>query len=225
MVGGINAFNMIDGIDGLSGSLALVSLITIAVMSWFFQNWLIYYYCLVLIAAITAFLLFNLRIFGRKTAAIFLGDAGSTLLGFSVCWLAISASHGEKAIFSQTAVLWLMAVPLWDSISVMCRRISNGHSPFEPDREHLHHFLATLGFGVNQNLMIIVSVATIFSIISMVSSLILIVPEQVLFFTFLTLFAAYYWYVDNAWKKVVKISTAQKQDSENAELKTKDISN
>jgi UDP-GlcNAc:undecaprenyl-phosphate GlcNAc-1-phosphate transferase len=188
VVGGINAFNMIDGIDGLAGSLTLVSIITIAVVSWFSQNWMIYYYCVIFIASIIAFLLFNLRIFGRKNASIFLGDTGSTLLGFSVCWLSIYASQGANRIITPTTVLWLMAIPLFDSISIMCRRISRGRSPFSPDREHLHHILALAGYSVNQKLIIIVSFAVMLSIVSIITSFFLCIPEQVLFFSFLCLF-------------------------------------
>ena len=119
VVGGINAFNMIDGIDGLAGCLMLVSLGTIAAAAWFGQNLILYYYCVIFIASTMAFLLFNLRIFGRKNAAIFLGDTGSTLFGFTVCWLSIYACQGEHKIITPTTVLWLMAIPLFDSISIM----------------------------------------------------------------------------------------------------------
>jgi len=199
VVGGINAFNMIDGIDGLSGSLALVSITTIAVLAWFSHNWPIYYYCVILIASILAFLLFNLRIVGRKRASIFLGDTGSTLLGFSVCWLSIYASQGEDRIIAPTNVLWLMAIPLFDSISVMCRRMNKGLSPFAPDREHLHHILSTLGYKVNQELIMIVIFAVTLSVASNLSSLFLELSESVLFLSFLCLFAYYYWGINNIW--------------------------
>ncbi|MFZ2449518.1 MAG: UDP-N-acetylglucosamine--undecaprenyl-phosphate N-acetylglucosaminephosphotransferase [Methylovulum miyakonense] len=224
VVGGINAFNMIDGIDGLAGTLTLVAITSIAVVSKLSQNWPIYYFCLILMASIIAFLLFNLRIAGRKSASIFLGDTGSTLLGFSVCWLAICASQGENRIMPPVTVLWLTAVPFFDSISVMYRRIKNGRSPCSPDREHLHHYLARLGYGVNQKLIILVSIAAIFSIVSLFTSLVLVVPEQILFFTFLGLFAGYYWYINNAWK-AVKVIEIPMQYPEIQIRKTEDLSN
>jgi UDP-GlcNAc:undecaprenyl-phosphate GlcNAc-1-phosphate transferase len=219
VVGGINAFNMIDGIDGLSGSLALVSVITIAILSWSLENWLIYYYCLILAATIIAFLLFNLRIFGRKSAAIFLGDTGSTLLGFSVCWLAIYASQGENAIITPTTVLWLIAIPLLDSVSVMCRRMSKGRSPFYPDREHLHHLLALAGYKVNQKLIIIVVFAVFFSGASIMAPVLLSVSEQMSFISFLCLFAVYYWCTN----KVCQMQKSSKTQTPCAESETEQI--
>ena len=200
VVGGINAFNMIDGIDGLAGCLMIVSLTTIATASWFSQNWTLYYYCIIFIASAIAFLLFNLRIFGRKNAAIFLGDTGSTLFGFTVCWLSIYASQGENKIITPTTVLWLMAIPLFDSISTMCRRMSKGRSPFSPDREHLHHILALAGFSANKKLMLIVSFSVMSSIAGFATSFFLGVPERVLFFIYLGIFATYYWCINHAWK-------------------------
>lgn len=202
VVGGINAFNMIDGIDGLAGGLMLVSLTTIAAASWFSQNWTLYYYCIIFIASVIAFLLFNLRIFGRKHAAIFLGDTGSTLFGFTVCWLSIYASQGEAKIITPTTVLWLMAIPLLDSISTMCRRMSNGRSPFNPDRKHLHHILSLAGFNPTRKLMIIVSFSVMLSIAGFATSFFLGVSERALFFIFLGIFATYYWCINHAWKVV-----------------------
>lgn len=210
VVGGINAFNMIDGIDGLAGSLALISITTIATVSWLSQNWPVYYFCIILIASIIAFLLFNLRIVGRKRASIFLGDTGSTLLGFSVCWLSIYASQGESRIITPTSVLWLMAIPLFDSVSIMCRRMSKGCSPFSPDREHLHHILSKAGYKVNQKLIIIDFFAVALSLIGTIASFFLGVPEWILFFSFLCLFAGYYWCMNCACKGG-KVSKAMKQ--------------
>ncbi len=74
MVGGINAFNMIDGIDGLAGSQALVSLIAMALVAWITQDIALLQFSGLFIFALLVFLAFNLRIFGRTSAKIFLGD-------------------------------------------------------------------------------------------------------------------------------------------------------
>ena len=202
VVGGINAFNMIDGIDGLAGCLMLVSLSIITAAAWLSQNLTLFYYCVIFIASVIAFLLFNLRIFGRKNAVIFLGDTGSTLFGFTICWLAIYASQGEAKIITPTTVLWLMAIPLFDSISTMCRRMSKGLSPFAPDRRHLHHMLSIAGFTVNQKILIIVSSALTLAIAGFITSFYLGVPEPVLFLIYLAIFALYYVRLNNAWKAV-----------------------
>lgn len=127
VVGGINAFNMIDGIDGLASGLALIAIITIGLISWTSQYLTLLYVCIIFVGAIIAFLLFNTHILRRTRAGIFLGDSGSTLLGFSVCWLAISISQGQGGIITPTFVLWIIALPLFDSICIMSRRIQRGN--------------------------------------------------------------------------------------------------
>lgn len=200
VVGGINAFNMVDGIDGLAGSLTLISILVIACMSWLFQHWALLDFCMVLIATIIAFLIFNLRIFGRANAKIFLGDTGSTLFGFTICWLAIYASQGEQRIITPTIVLWIIAVPLFDSVCIMLRRMSKGRSPFAPDREHLHHILALAGYSVNQILTTLLVCSLGLSITGIIASFFLKVPQGVLFMCFLLLFACHYWGMSHAWK-------------------------
>ena len=223
VVGGINAFNMIDGIDGLAGSLTLVSIMAIATMSWFFQNWALLDFCMVMIASIIAFLLFNLRIFGRNNAKIFLGDTGSTVFGFTVCWLAISASQGENRIITPTSVLWIIAVPLFDSVCIMIRRISKGRSPFDPDREHLHHILSLAGYSVNQILITLIVSSLILSTTGIAASFFLNIPQGVLFMSFLLLFLCHYWSMSHAWKlmKIARYLRTKKGDDEMTKTRRK----
>lgn len=193
IVGGINAFNMIDGIDGLAGGLTLISIATIALLSWLAEHWSLFYFCSIFIGAIIAFLLFNLRIFGRTKGAIFLGDSGSTLLGYTVCWLAISASQGETSFISPTLVLWIIALPLYDSICIMSRRMQRGQSPFKPDREHLHHILPLEGFTINTTVVVLLTFSLLLSFSSLTASFFFGLSDRLLFITYLILFAAYYW--------------------------------
>ena len=199
VVGGINAFNMIDGIDGLAGSLALVSIASIADISWIFQDWVLLKFCLIFIASILAFLLFNLRIFGRSSAKIFLGDTGSTLFGFTICWLLIDASQGEKHLMMPTTALWIIALPLLDSVCIMLRRLIKGRSPFNPDREHLHHIFHVAGYSVNQTLTIILIFSFGLSFAAITANFFFKMPEPLLFGLFMALFIGYYWSIDRAW--------------------------
>jgi UDP-GlcNAc:undecaprenyl-phosphate/decaprenyl-phosphate GlcNAc-1-phosphate transferase len=203
VVGGINAFNMIDGIDGLAGSLTLVSIASLAGVSWLLNDWILFKFCLILIAAIVAFLLFNLRIFGRANAKIFLGDTGSTLFGFTVCWLSIYASQGEKALITPTTILWITALPLFDSVCIMLRRLQRRRSPFNPDREHLHHAFHVAGYSVDKTLNIIVSFALGLAVIGLASSLYQ-VPDALSFGLFMALFIGHYWLMTHAWT-IIKI--------------------
>ena len=197
VVGGINAFNMIDGIDGLSSSSALFAIIMVAILGIAFNNVEVLNLSLIFLGAILGFLAFNLRVFGRKKALIFLGDSGSTLLGFTVCWLLIYSSSEQVEIISPSLVLWVIAMPLFDSICIMIRRVAKGRSPFSPDREHLHHILPMNGFSVNETLIIILSVTVLFASAAITSSLFFGVADHILFMTFLLCFSLFYWLMHN----------------------------
>lgn len=205
VVGGINAFNMIDGIDGLAGSLTLISISSLAMVAWMGNDSVLFSYCLVFVACILAFLSMNLRIFGRTSAKIFLGDTGSTLFGFTVCWLAIDASQGENELITPSTVLWIMALPLFDSVCIMLRRIRKGRSPFNPDREHLHHIFNIAGYSNNFTLILILISSIALSVIGLIASRYLGVQEPVLFWSFIGIFASHYWLMTHSWK-IMKIS-------------------
>ena len=199
-VGGINAFNMIDGIDGLSSGTTLIAVITIALISWHAQYWVLLYFCAIFVGAIIAFLLFNLPILGQKRSAIFLGDSGSTMLGFSVCWLVISVSQGQVNNITPSTVLWIIALPLFDSICIMSRRLMRGQSPFKPDREHLHHVLTQEGYSTNQTLVILLIFSVLLAVTGVTASVYFGVSQHVLFLLFLFLFACYYWAINKRIK-------------------------
>ena len=133
-----------------------------------------------------------------------MGDTGSTLFGFTVCWLLVDVSQGEKNLISPTTALWIMALPLFDSVCIMLRRISKGRSPFSPDREHLHHVFHVAAYSINQTLGIVLAFSFGLSFIGIIASLLLKVPEPVLFGFFILLFACYYWLMNHAWT-VIKI--------------------
>ena len=156
-VGLINATNMIDGSDGLAGVLALASLAGIAALAAGAggDDGL-----LPLLggaaAALAAFLAFNLRLGGRP-ARVFLGNGGSMALGALLAWLAITLSQGPDRVFAPATALWLFAVPLVDTVSVMWRRLAARASPFDADHQHVHHLLLRAGFGVNATLGILLA--------------------------------------------------------------------
>ncbi len=205
VVGGINAFNMIDGMDGLAGSLTLISIASLAGVCWLSHDDALFSYCLIFGACIMAFLSLNLRIFGRPNAKVFLGDTGSTMFGFTVCWLAIDASQGENSLITPSTVLWIIALPLLDSVCIMLRRLKKGRSPFNPDREHLHHIFTVAGYSNNATLFIILAFSLALSVVGITASLYLSIPEPVLFGFFMLLFVGYYWLMNHAWT-VMKIS-------------------
>ncbi len=146
VVGVINALNMVDGIDGLAASLSLVTLGSIAILS--FEALRSQPIVVMLFISIIPYLLFNLALFG-KLNKIFLGDSGSMLIGFILAWLLITLSQGDesKRLFAPVTALWMFAIPLIDTVSIMIRRVAKGQSPFFPDRAHLHHIIMRVGYS------------------------------------------------------------------------------
>ena len=136
VVGIMNAFNMIDGINGLCAGCAMTALLFIG-----FSSGLIYDSMLVLlIGAMIGFLIFNLRIVGKKRA-VFLGDHGSNMIGFWVAWSAIYASQTEIYKIDPMTMVWFVAIPLLDCIGLIVSRRSRGISWTTPGRDHIHHKL------------------------------------------------------------------------------------
>lgn len=154
-IGVINAVNMSDGLDGLAGTLSLVSLLGfIVAYSIFGNNDQDIALLAILAAAVIGFLIFNLRIFGRSSASVFLGDSGSMFLGFTLVWFAIKFSQGESRVFSPSAALWFLVVPIFDAVAITTRRLLKRRPPFGADREHLHHIFLLAGFTVTETVLI-----------------------------------------------------------------------
>ena len=198
VVGGINAFNMTDGVDGSTGGISLITMTLLLALANTIPQ--VLDICSLYIPALTAFLLFNMRVFGRKKAAIFLGDAGSMLLGFTICYLIILISQGENRIISPVTVLWIIGFPLFDAIAIMLRRMRKGKSPFAPDREHFHHILPLAGYTLNQTLNIIFFISLSLASFGIIGEKLLELPEYLMFYLFLGLFFLYYWGMSHAWK-------------------------
>ena len=201
VVGVINAVNMIDGMDGLAGSTSLVSLAWFGVAATLAglpaQAGLAWILC----GGLAGFLLLNLRLPWQPRARVFLGDAGSTLLGFALAWLAIDLTQGPGRTMPPIAALWVVLLPLADTVSLMARRRSRGHSPFKPDREHIHHFLLAHGFSVSGALGIMVLASVVFGAVG-VFGWRMGVPEPVLFWVFFFAFFAYHYAIKRAWVRL-----------------------
>ncbi len=203
-VGLINALNMIDGIDGLSGSVSLVSLGLAAIVAQGSADSSSVIFIVALMGGVSGFLYYNLRYPGNGRARVFLGDNGSMLLGFLFAWLLISMSQGgekEQAAMTPVTALWLFALPLMDTVGVMLRRIWLGQSPFRPDRHHLHHLFVRAGFRVCDVVLIAAAAQLALGLIGL-GGLLLGVPEYLMFWLFLAVFAGYFLLTLRPWRLV-----------------------
>ena len=194
----INAFNMTDGIDGLVGALGIVTFSCLSILTYSTGNSELFAVSSAFVAALSAFLLFNLgglrSIFGR----IFMGDAGSMMIGLSVIWLLVLGTQNSNG-FRPVTALWIIAIPLLDMFSVMHRRIKKGRSPLMADRDHLHHIMMRLGLSQFGALTVIVSLALIFGLFGIIGEYCQI-PELVMLILFVLLFVIYDFFFMHVWR-------------------------
>jgi UDP-GlcNAc:undecaprenyl-phosphate/decaprenyl-phosphate GlcNAc-1-phosphate transferase len=155
IVGLINSFNMLDNMDGLAGGVAAIAAAMLAAMFLLapdpaanrlqvFVTGLL----LVVVGALIGFLLHN-----RPPARIFMGDAGSYFIGFLIAvstLLATYASYQTNSRHTILAPVLVMAVPLYDMLTVIWIRLREGRSPFQADKNHFSHRLVGLGLSKPQ---------------------------------------------------------------------------
>lgn len=191
VIGAINAFNMVDGIDGLLGGLSIVTLGALAYLLQVDSQRGAAYLCIVIIVAMLPYIFMNLGILGRERK-LFMGDAGSMMIGFTVIWLLLGVSQTSQTepLIRPVTALWLIALPLMDMAAIMIRRVRRGDSPFKPDREHLHHIFQRLGLGPRKTLVAICTIALIFASFGIYGENANL-PEVVMFALFIACFVGY----------------------------------
>lgn len=158
VVGMINAFNMIDGLDGQATMFGIMGFGGMAILSGNNPG------CWIITAVLIGFLARNFY-----PATIYLGDVGSSFLGFSLAVTSLIIPIQQPHWSHFVGILFLFSVPLSDTVAAMYRRLSNNVSLFAGDREHIHHRLIKLQFSVVQSVMIsstLVLSATLTAIIS-----------------------------------------------------------
>ncbi len=164
-VAAINSFNMLDGLDGLAGGVALVAVVSVLSLTTPVAGVATPTMAAALAGCITGFLVFNLPLRANRRMRCFMGDSGSTLLGFSLAWLCISVSQDRGAHAAPIMMVWLVAVPATDVVWTTIRRLARGRSPLKPDNEHLHHLLRRAGLGVRATFATLVMVAALFGLV------------------------------------------------------------
>ena len=141
LLGITNAINLADGLDGLAGGTTLLSLGVIALLASIADGM----ETVLLVAAIAGGVLGFLR-YNTYPAVIFMGDAGSQFLGFSVGVLSVVLVEKVNTAISVALPLLILGLPILDTILVMATRVYEGRSPFKPDANHIHHKLLAVGF-------------------------------------------------------------------------------
>ena len=161
VVGIVNAFNMIDGINGLCAGFALIALGALQAASGFdIAN----YSLVIAMGSIIGFLFYNLGFLGTKRR-VFLGDNGSTFLGFLVAWTCINYSESSESLIQPVTCLWIVAIPLLDCLGVMIGRAIKGVLPFSPGRDHIHHKLQKITKSSSKTLITLLTLGSLIAFI------------------------------------------------------------
>ncbi|MBX3349519.1 MAG: undecaprenyl/decaprenyl-phosphate alpha-N-acetylglucosaminyl 1-phosphate transferase [Nitrospira sp.] len=156
LVGASNAINLSDGLDGLAGGLAFLTFAGIAYLAYLSHDLTV----LVLSSGFLGGLLGFLR-YNTYPARIFMGDAGSQLLGFSMGVLVILLSNPSRYPFPASIGLLVLGLPFLDTIAVMGQRLARGRSPFIGDRNHVHHKLLALGLSHHEAVIVIYAIQAV----------------------------------------------------------------
>jgi UDP-GlcNAc:undecaprenyl-phosphate GlcNAc-1-phosphate transferase len=167
IVGMINSINWIDGLDGLSSGVAFIAAVTLGIISLTpqvgqppqFGQPLIAVLCFALAGVLLGFLRWNFH-----PASIFTGTSGVQFVGYTLAVLAILGT-------AKVAVaLLVLGVPIIDTFWIIVRRVSQGGSPFTPDRGHIHHRLLDLGLSHRQTVLAIYGICLVLAVLSMLLS-------------------------------------------------------
>jgi UDP-GlcNAc:undecaprenyl-phosphate GlcNAc-1-phosphate transferase len=201
IVGVVNSINMMDGLDGLGGSIALVAFAWYAAVAASSGLDVQFNTALIFCGAIAGFLLFNLRFPWQPSAKVFLGDAGSLMIGFALGWFAIDLTQGDGRTFPPIAALWVLLLPLADCVSLMSRRLRARKSPFVADSHHIHHYLLSRGLSNGQTLGVLVTLSALFGAIGFFGWK-LGIPDAALFWPFFFGYFGYHIWIKKAWAKL-----------------------
>lgn len=154
-----NAVNFIDGLDGLAAGVSAIMSVSLVFVAIRIGEYPVAVVGLALMGACFGFLPFNFN-----PAKIFMGDTGSTFLGFMLATLSIQGVFKSYAVISFAVPLLILGLPLFDAMFAMIRRIYHGQSPMSADRGHLHHRLIDMGFSQKQTVFILYAISGVLGI-------------------------------------------------------------
>ncbi len=164
ILGMINSVNFIDGLDGLSSGIALIAAATLGIISFTTAvgptgQPMVGILCFILSGALLGFLRWNFH-----PAQIFIGTTGVMFVGYM---LAILSVLGAAKV---AVALLVLGVPILDTFWIIVRRLATGHSPFTPDRGHIHHRLLDLGLSHARTVLAIYGICVVLAVLSIVLS-------------------------------------------------------
>ena len=145
IVGITNSVNLIDGLDGLANGVSTISALTMLVISLLVSEGQTAIIMAALVGACAGFMPYN-----KNPAQMFMGDTGSTFLGFILATVSIQGLFKYYAIISFAVPFLILGLPMFDTLFAIVRRLAHGQNPMSPDRGHIHHRLIDMGLNQKQ---------------------------------------------------------------------------
>ena len=158
-----NAVNLIDGLDGLACGVSTISSMTLLVISLVVSDAPAAILMAALAGSCIGFLPYNLN-----PAKIFMGDTGSTFLGYVLAVVSIQGLFKFYTIISFAVPLLMLGLPIFDTCFAFIRRIAHGQSPMHADRSHVHHRLIDMGFSQKQAVAVLYIISAILGLSAVV---------------------------------------------------------
>ncbi len=158
-----NAVNLIDGLDGLACGVSSISSMTLLVIALIVGEQQTPILVAALVGGCLGFLPYNLN-----PAKIFMGDTGSTFLGFALGVISIQGLFKLYTIISFVVPFLMLGLPIFDTAFAFVRRIAHGQSPMHPDRSHVHHRLIDMGYTQKQAVAILYVLSAILGLSAVV---------------------------------------------------------
>jgi UDP-GlcNAc:undecaprenyl-phosphate GlcNAc-1-phosphate transferase len=144
-VGITNSVNLIDGLDGLANGVSTISALTLLVIALLVSESQVALVMAALVGACIGFMPYN-----RNPAKMFMGDTGSTFLGYILATISIQGLFKYYAIVSFVVPFLVLGLPMFDTLFAIIRRLAHGQNPMAPDRGHIHHRLIDMGLNQKQ---------------------------------------------------------------------------
>lgn len=140
-----NSVNLIDGLDGLADGVSTIGALTMLIIALMMGDLEIAVITAALVGACVGFIPYN-----RNPAKIFMGDTGSTFLGFMLATVSVIGLFKLYAVISFIVPFIILGFPIFDTVSAFTRRILKGQNPMKADRSHTHHKLIDMGMNQKQ---------------------------------------------------------------------------
>ncbi len=161
VAGVINAMNLIDGLDGLAGGVAFFAAISLFSIAWIDGDPILALFGSALAGSVLGFLLYNF-----SPAMIFMGDTGSMMIGYAFAAAALWSANKRTTAMAMLLPALALGLPLFDTIYAFLRRIVQRRSPFQSDREHIHHRLLDAGLSHRSAVLVLYGVCVALTLAS-----------------------------------------------------------